>query len=68
MRPGRLQRLRRPAGALAFGQLQTAHEGLRCALDACSTSAALLCPIRTQPPAFISIRVKFVYLHKHENP
>ena len=25
-------------------------------------------PTWTQPPAFISIRVKFVYLHKHENP
>ena len=25
-------------------------------------------PTWTQPPAFISSRVKFVYLHKHENP
>ena len=31
MRPGRRQRLRRPAGALASGQLQAAQEGPRCA-------------------------------------
>ena len=31
VRPGRRQRLRRPAGALASGQLQAAQEGPRCA-------------------------------------
>ena len=56
------QRLPCHAGALASGFLQTAQEGLRCALGADSGSAALLCPILTPPPG------KFVSADEFEQP